>query len=55
MHIIRILVFSHPQAADRELIFGTEITLYIARHAQLHSKMQLHMPIYSPEYGVIWE
>ena len=45
--------FFHPQAADRELIFGTELTWYIARHAQLHSKM--HMPIYSPEYGVIWE
>ena len=55
MHIIRILVFFHPQAADRELIFGTELTWYMARHAQLHSKMQLHMPIYSPEYGVIWE
>ena len=55
MHIIRILVFFHPQAADRELIFGTELTWYMARHAQLHSKMQLNMPIYSPEYGVIWE
>ena len=47
------LNFFHPQAADRELIFGTELTWYMARHAQLHSKM--HMPIYSPEYGVIWE
>ena len=49
------LSFFHPQAADRELIFGTELTWYMARHAQLHSKIQLHMPIYSPEYGVIWE
>lgn len=55
MHIIRILVFFHPQAADRELIFGTKPTWYMSRHAKLHSKRQLHMPIYSSEYGVIWE